>query len=317
MSRRRPSELINYSVRANKNVERKLIVGSLAKLGRKDAFPITKYQYVGMGSVWFSDFILMHKLLGIKDMLSIEGAVSKKKRVAFNSPYANIKIKIGNTSDVIPQISWEGKKIVWLDYESALRDSVFSDIEKVVRRISAGSIFLMTANAEVAQLRMPTEDETTPEQALRLIAGNVVPPNAEERLTANGFPGLVGEILGNKIQAVVLAERTDLEFAKLFNFSYADGATMVTYGGIFLNEKMKELFLSIEWGPKFDFVVGTVQTKIAVPHLTIKEKLQFDKFLPADRAPSIKELGFELQRGEIEQYCKYYLFYPVFGEMQP
>jgi hypothetical protein len=41
--------------------------------GRVHPFqPVDEYVYVGFGSVWFQDFILFHRHLGMRDMISIE-----------------------------------------------------------------------------------------------------------------------------------------------------------------------------------------------------------------------------------------------------
>ena len=44
----RSFESINYMLRPNKNVERKLIARSLLRIGQR--FPIRDYRYVGFGS---------------------------------------------------------------------------------------------------------------------------------------------------------------------------------------------------------------------------------------------------------------------------
>ncbi len=83
---RKPSfKTINYSIRPNKNVERKLIIEFLSALEQK--FHISNYRYIGFGSMWFTDFILMHKALQINDMISIEESKSNEKRAEFNKPF--------------------------------------------------------------------------------------------------------------------------------------------------------------------------------------------------------------------------------------
>ena len=54
-------DAINYATRPNKNVERKLIFSSLRELDR--SFDLSNHKYIGLGSVWFVDFVLAHKSL--------------------------------------------------------------------------------------------------------------------------------------------------------------------------------------------------------------------------------------------------------------
>ena len=61
---------LDYRLRPAKSIERKMLAESfrrLSQFGRVDL-----YRYVGFGSLYFSDFLLFHKLLGFKHMLSIE-----------------------------------------------------------------------------------------------------------------------------------------------------------------------------------------------------------------------------------------------------
>ena len=64
------SDKINYLVRPAKQVERKLIIQALQCLGKNYDMP--GYTYVGMGSRYFVDFQMVHKFLGIRDMISFE-----------------------------------------------------------------------------------------------------------------------------------------------------------------------------------------------------------------------------------------------------
>ncbi len=61
---------INYSLRPAKSVERKMLCEAIKRLAVFDK--IESYKYVGFGSAYFSDFSLIHRSLGIEDMLSIE-----------------------------------------------------------------------------------------------------------------------------------------------------------------------------------------------------------------------------------------------------
>ncbi len=61
---------INYSLRLQKNIERKIfgdILRSMSYFG-----PIEEYRYIGFGSFYYQDFVMFHKDFSIKEGVSIE-----------------------------------------------------------------------------------------------------------------------------------------------------------------------------------------------------------------------------------------------------
>ena len=64
------SDYINYVIRPNKTVERKLIFETLSRLA--PIFNFAEYRYIGFGALWFVDFVMAHKYLSIANMISIE-----------------------------------------------------------------------------------------------------------------------------------------------------------------------------------------------------------------------------------------------------
>ena len=76
---------IDYSLRPAKHAERRMLCDIFRRLrpfGR-----VENYVYVGFGSIWFSDFMLMHRSLGIKDMISIEHSIESRDRIEDNKPF--------------------------------------------------------------------------------------------------------------------------------------------------------------------------------------------------------------------------------------
>jgi hypothetical protein len=83
-------EKINYLLRPSKQVERKLIIEALPRLSKADYF-LNEYTYLGLGSVYYADFILFHKYLFIDDMICAEEDAIPK-RMDFNKPYEFIRL---------------------------------------------------------------------------------------------------------------------------------------------------------------------------------------------------------------------------------
>lgn len=66
----RSGNLINYSLRPRKNIERKIlcdIIRSLSYFG-----PVDEYRYLGFGSFYYQDYILFHKEFSITQAISFE-----------------------------------------------------------------------------------------------------------------------------------------------------------------------------------------------------------------------------------------------------
>jgi hypothetical protein len=103
--------------------------------------------------MWFTDFELMHKVVGISDMVTIERVVSRAKRVEFNKPFACISVRMGEASDALGEVLDGKRTVIWLDYDGALEDAVSGDIETAVGAAVPGSLLLVSINAMVDQLK--------------------------------------------------------------------------------------------------------------------------------------------------------------------
>lgn len=146
-------DAINYAVRLRKNIERKLIAELLISLNKE--FAISNYQYIGMGSMWFTDFIVMHKALGIRKMWSIEKY--SPKRAEFNNPFGFIKVLPGDVRKELPKLMSDGTNtIAWLDYDHSLGDGIIQDLQEIGIHASRGDFFIITANAHPSQIRPPS-----------------------------------------------------------------------------------------------------------------------------------------------------------------
>jgi hypothetical protein len=313
------SDSINYSVRPNKSVERKLIVDALSRLPVN--LKLSDYRYIGMGAMWFVDFVLVHRFLRIEDMISIE--INNRDRAYFNRPYSCIKVIEGESTALLNEgvLPLKDKPlIVWFDYDGMLTRSVLKDLEYLCWNATLGSIFLVTVNAHKHSYMKKVGDETISlKESLAPDLGKLVPDpfpaNADTRL---GFQKLLGQMIQDHISRTVLASRECLEFLPLFDFSYEDGAPMVTVGGILCDEALRA---AIKASPAFglDYIGKPDQYRIEVPPLTFREKHAIDQLLPALKPPYKsnlkKELAFSLDSKQIENYRRFYPFYPLFWEL--
>ena len=143
-------EIVNYSLRPAKNIERKMFCEAfrrLVELGKLES-----YRYIGFGSTFFADFSLFHKSLGIGNSISMEKDTINEKRFQFNKPYNCITLMFGKSNDLLPTLSWDVKTIIWLDYDNELNESVLTDVAFVSTHAAPGSILIVTVDARCAEV---------------------------------------------------------------------------------------------------------------------------------------------------------------------
>ncbi len=310
-------DYVNYSIRPNKSVERKLVFTNLLKIQKELEYK--SYRYIGFGSLWFTDFVIAHKLLGIKSMISIESSPIGAARARFNQPLSCISVEEGDSSTLIPELNLDSNKsIVWLDYDTSIDGPVLRDLEAMLPVMITNSIFIVTINAKTGSL--PKKDENgidiSLKDSLKEIAGDYVPALLTKRnFDRENYPKLLLEILSNAVESIILNSGKKERFFKLFEMTYKDGTPMISFGGIVADkekiEKIQTLMTSENWD-------GIVNKPIQVPPLTIKEKISIDRFMPCDIPPTSemieRELGLNMEQEQIDAYHRYYLHYPMFGE---
>lgn len=326
-------ERINYNLRPAKSVERKMLCEAFRRL--LNFYDLTKYRYVGFGSIFFSDFTLIHKSLGIKDLISIEKETKDKKRFEFNCPYKCVKLRFGDANDVLPNLSWRRRLILWLDYDYRLNGSMFVDISTFFSRARSGNIILLTMEVtpyELHELNKKTskyEKISRYEKLKETIGASKIPLGVKEKdLDRQGFPRVCYNIINNEIDQIfsiknsVIENNKKLIYKQLFNFRYQDGdALMLTVGGIIYSQKDKKKIQECNF-EDLDFIKSKRNEykpyEINVPNLTFREMRYLDKILPRSKSPKIKKeeyLAF-LSEEKQENYSKIYRYFPTFVEAE-
>src|SRR5262245_44105859 len=208
---------VQYDLRPAKQVERRMLIDAFHMLTMAN-FPIRDYQYTGFGSIYFVDFILFHKLLGIRRMVSIEHSEKVGDRVKFNKPYAFVDVVMGSASDVIPILSPDRKHLLWLDYDDVLSASHIVDIRLASTYLSPGSLLLVTLDVEP-----PGNEQDGPEEWMEHFheeAGDLAASFADTRdFRESNLIRINVQIIERAIKSG-LTGRRDAEFFPFFNFLY-------------------------------------------------------------------------------------------------
>lgn len=317
-------ESINYSLRAAKNVERKMLCEAFARLSMIG--DIKSYRYVGFGSAYFTDFSLFHKSLGLNLLTSIEkeDAEEYKNRIEFNKPYSCIDLEFGESDTVLPRLEWKkwDKTLVWLDYTSKLTASILGDINTVVTNIKIGSIFLISINISPDEVPKSAKVEESKEIRLKELEKRVEKENIPTRayglnLNVDNNKSIIQEIIDEHINKALgirkIEDDSELLYKQLFNFYYKDGAPMLTVGGIFYEEKqtdkVEEMFRNLDY-----IRYGNDCFDIIVPNLTYKEVHALDKLLPLNSPVKIRGM-IPLSEEDINNYKNIYRYFPSFSEV--
>ena len=149
----------NYALRPAKHIQRKMIMDVLQRLDRLPNRSLRDYRYIGLGSVFFVDFNLVHRALGIRKMICIEHHEEDRSRFLFNRPFSTVELHFGEAGAVLEgEIKWTTPSIIWLDYDYKLDKTVLSDIATVARRAPHGSVLLVTVDAEPEDLQGELEE---------------------------------------------------------------------------------------------------------------------------------------------------------------
>jgi hypothetical protein len=322
-------EKIDYFLRPSKQVERKLIIEALQKMAKAGHY-IHDYTYLGLGSIFYVDFLLFHKYLLIDNMICAEH-FNNPNRMKFNKPYEFIELKMKPIGEIIPVINREKPYLIWLDYDYTIGADVLSDIRKSLHVMSPGSILIITIACDfhdLTNLINPVEkkemNEREQQHEVVSILNELIGAHYSEDITLTdiataNLPKLMATVLRNFINSCMVA-RSNLEFIQLFNFQYKDGIQMLTLGGIVGNEQTHDL-LEAAGIYKLKFVTASDQPiEISVPPLTIREKnwlennlTRLEKHLGIDTNLP-KDVPFEIKADFVRTFVKYYRHYPSYYE---
>lgn len=302
---------VHYEFRPAKQVERRMLLDVFQRL-MEVGFPVSSYQYTGLGSLWFIDFILFRRYLGIRRMVSVEGSLEIETRVRFNKPYGNIDIFMGDIADYIPSLSPDRKHILWLDFDYVIKRESLDAIILGASQLSAGSLLFVTVDAEppmkdgkAKQWREYFQNEVGD------YLGNLT---KDHQFSRSKLVALNASIIERAIMHG-LAGRSEVKFFPLLNFVYADGHRMLSVGGMIGTEEdgRKLQTLNKLHLPFLRDSIVVDPYEIRVPLLTRKERLHLDSVMPCRSSWRPRE--FVMKPEDVQAYREIYPYFPAYTEM--
>jgi len=299
-----------YHLRANKAVDRLMLIETLRRVGRPNE--IAQYTYYGFGGAYLEEFRLLHDYFPELPLVSIEVNKEIIKRQDFHRPCENINLKSVSFKEFLTTYnSSDMKSIFWLDNTGASYGH-FEDFITLVGRVAAGSIIKITLSANHGTVR----SDGFQSRFRGLI------PATQRRLPINHLEAAVYLQGMLKIAAQRAFERASgFIFQPIASFYYDDSSPMLTLTGMVVPpaevDQTRRLFDS--W--QFANLNWAAPRLIDMPVLTAKERLHLQRFLPtgADAGRILfEQLNYCTEDNEAEtiaklqQYSEFYRYYPLF-----
>jgi hypothetical protein len=314
---------IDYNLRPAKHAERIFLLKTIQKL--QPFRSIDSYRYIGFGATFFKDFKMFHRDLGITNMVSIEKDTLNKERYEFNIPYKCIKMEYGASTSILPRLEWNIPTILWLDYIGKISKEMLADISLFCSKSISGNILIVTINVENSRddddIEIDDDDRGDLLKKLELRVGkeNIPIGTTSKDLIKWGTAEVYRKIVNNKIESVLMAkngnipESNKLIFEQLFNFHYADGARMLTTGGIFFERGQEHIKHSCLL-QTLPFIRNDESPyDIEIPVLTLKEIKYLESNFPTTTLAEVNRHG--IPESEVEKFYKVYRVFPNFASV--
>lgn len=307
---------VHYEFRPAKQVERRMLLHALHAL-RDLGYHISSYAYTGLGSIYFIDFVLFHRYLGLSNLTSVEGDPEVRKRVEFNCPYDLIDVVHADISSQISRLSPERRHILWLDFDSILTEDMLDAVQLASTQLSVGSLLLVTVDVEPPGRPEDGLKGYNPTVWMRYFKaeaeGFLWRGVTRKDFVRDALPATNARILRAAIEEGLRTREAEL--IDMFSFLYADGHRMLSLGGMIGTDDDRKRLQSLDREELFFLTDDIVASpfRIRVPLVTRKERHYLDQNMPCRKGWSPPK--FEMKPEDVADYSAIYRYYPAYTEM--
>lgn len=325
-----------YRLRPHKAVDRRLFLDLLSRVERWHV--LAGHAYISMGGYGLEDHKLIHRLIGISRLLAFDKDADVVARQAFNRPTADCKCVAMKAKDVVADVdtalSGNGIEdaagyIVWLDY-MAPKDifKQLNEFAKLVAQFKAYDVVKITINAQLAfwggearqagNMVALEERQIAALEKLTGTLGEFMPTGiAAHTLTEEGLAKVLGSAFGKAADKAVPAV-TGLSIEPICVTRYKDGQQMLSMTAIAIPPSERVAIrgkMGLDDWP-FASKNWTDVQFLAVPDLTVRERLYLERNAQLTRAAIKDEVGFDFDAvtemaGFTDNFRRYYRMYPV------
>lgn len=305
-----------YHLRTNKAVERLLFIELLRRLDRELPKHVEDYTYVGLGGPYLEDFNTIYAAFGNQRMISLELKEHVLSRQKLNQPYSRLKLTLSSTREFVDEFqSQRDPLIVWFDYEQADWKNQLIECCDLLPKLPSMSIFKVTLPGSTKWLGSDLDNVARAEKLSEIFA-DYGPFTATDISPTNIYNILYG--ICRRAIAEGAPDTRQRSVRSLASYSYNDGTPILTVtmiiGPIDTIEAVIQslstwVFADVNWqGPK----------EIAVPPLSLREKLAVDCLLPASGRTVINKLKLRFSEdyresiAAMDNYVRLYRHVPHF-----
>lgn len=309
------ARFIAYDLRPAKQSERGILVDVL-KIGGDCGLPIRTYRYIGMGANRFYDYLLLHKYLGLRKMVSLEHDPYMFERALFNVPYRFIEVRKTAVVNFLAEDRSEAPEIFWLDYDGGIDPDVVADVMSVGMRSKPGDFCFVTVGGHAPKALEEKSDADrlmVIQDLFREFAGAI----SIEDVERSAFSEAIHKILMAAFSSAFTTRR-DGVFLPLLRVVYSDSMPMVTVGGAFLTEeKALEYRSRLKEALPFLSANAAELYHIRSFNLTERERSLFDRASTSIKKRSaerntLKRLGFK--ESDFDSYHQLIRYLPRYVE---
>lgn len=312
---RSTASFVSYDLRPAKQSERRILIDVL-KIGGDCGLPIKDYRYVGMGANRFYDFLLVHKYIGIQNMVSLEHDATMFKRANFNLPFRFISVLQQTAAQFLVADQNDTPTVFWFDYDGGVGGHILRDVASLVGKLKVGDYCFVTVSGgpprhldrEGAEARLVWIKDNLGE-----LAGDVTVDDVQNAT----FSSCVYKLLVNAMKSAASVRRDGI-FMFLLQVLYNDSQPMVTIGGAFLTEGQAAMYKSrLNSSLAFLSTIPGIVYSIRTFNLTERERVAFDLAATSTKARSseanqLKTLGFK--QDDIKAYKDLVRYLPRYVE---
>lgn len=304
---------VPYNLRPAKQAERRVLLDFL-KCANEAGLNISDCRYVGMGGTMFYDFHLIHRFLGINQMVSLERDPDIFSRCEFNRPFDFIKVENMAAATFLAKDNDDATTIYWFDYDDGFGPDIIADILSLGTRVKVGGFAFVTVYAGPPGILQKQSKEQRLEYFQQYMGDFSLGLTADQMETAT-FPKIVHQTLVTAFQNAFSA-RTDGKFQVLFQVQYKDSTPMITVGGCF-SEVADGRDILNRVNTDLPFLLKGRPYQIRQMNLTERERELFDMAVTNRRknskqANSLRSLGFKNR--DFETYRDLIRFLPRYYE---
>lgn len=229
---------VNYSDRFHKRITRHIIANIVKKFSECID---KKIDFIGMGSLFFEDFITLYETGSIANMKSIEYMLgnngefdeAKYKRFLFNRPYDSIEIIPKMVRDAVLDIKFDNNCILWLDYEEAINRDTIEDMAVAIRNMKKTGLLVSATNTFVPFEYKKGKQQLDVELVREKFADIVTPENKKlfDEISWDNYNVNVRDMVDSYYKKLVVEkckkEKDKYELIKLSRIEYRDSARYV------------------------------------------------------------------------------------------